>query len=464
MNRRTMKKIIGLCCATFLLSGCHIYKSYDRPESIDATGIYRDPVAANDTLAANDTTNMGNLSWKEIFRDPKLQMLIEEGLANNVDMQAAILRVKEAKALLTSARLSYLPSLALAPQGSLTSVDTPVKNYTLPASASWEVDLFGKLLNAHRGQKASYLQSKAYQQAVRSQLIGGIANAYYSLLMLDRQVSVTEQNVALMKETVRTMEAMKEAGMTTEAAVAQSKGAYHQTEASLADLKRQVRETENSISVLLAKAPQNIDRGTLEEQVMPADLAVGVPLQLLENRPDVKAAELALADAYYTTNQARSAFYPSVNITGTLGWTNGSNGTVFSNPAVMLWNAIGSLTQPIFQRGKLIANLKVSKAEEQIAKMNYQQTILEAGKEVSDALFLYDTADKKLSEHQAQVSEMQKAVEMNNDLFQAGKATYLEIITAQQSLLSAQLNEVSDTFQRMQAVINLYSALGGGRE
>lgn len=465
MNRKTMKKIIGLCCATLLLSSCHIYKSYDRPESIDASGIYRDPAAVNDTLAANDTTNMGNLSWKEIFRDPKLQALIEEGLANNVDMQAAVLRVKESKALLNSARLSYLPSLALAPQGSLTSVDaTPVKNYTLPASASWEVDLFGKLLNAHRGQKASYLQSKAYQQAVRSQLIGGIANAYYSLLMLDRQVSVTEENVALMKETVRTMEAMKEAGMTTESAVAQSKGAYHQTEASLADLKRQVRETENSISVLLAKAPQNIERGTLEEQVMPTELAVGVPLQLLENRPDVKAAELALASAYYTTNQARSAFYPGVNITGTLGWTNGSNGTVISNPAVMLWNAIGSLTQPIFQRGKLVANLKVSKAEEQIAKMNYQQTILEAGKEVSDALFLYDTADKKLTEHQAQVSEMQKAVEMNKDLFQAGKATYLEIITAQQSLLSAQLNEVSDTFQRMQAVINLYSALGGGRE
>lgn len=465
MNRKTMKKIIGLCCATLLLSSCHIYKSYDRPESIDASGIYRDPAAVNDTLAANDTTNMGNLSWKEIFRDPKLQALIEEGLANNVDMQAAVLRVKESKALLNSARLSYLPSLALAPQGSLTSVDkAPVKNYTLPASASWEVDLFGKLLNAHRGQKASYLQSKAYQQAVRSQLIGGIANAYYSLLMLDRQVSVTEENVALMKETVRTMEAMKEAGMTTESAVAQSKGAYHQTEASLADLKRQVRETENSISVLLAKAPQNIERGTLEEQVMPTKLAVGVPLQLLENRPDVKAAELALASAYYTTNQARSAFYPGVNITGTLGWTNGSNGTVISNPAVMLWNAIGSLTQPIFQRGKLVANLKVSKAEEQIAKMNYQQTILEAGKEVSDALFLYDTADKKLTEHQAQVSEMQKAVEMNKDLFQAGKATYLEIITAQQSLLSAQLNEVSDTFQRMQAVINLYSALGGGRE
>lgn len=465
MNRRIMKKIIGLCGVTLLLSSCHIYKSYDRPESIDANGIYRDPVAVNDTLAVTDTTNIGNLSWKEIFRDPKLQALIEEGLENNVDMQAAILRVKEAKALLTSARLSYLPSLALAPQGSLTSTDqaSPVKNYTLPASASWEIDLFGKLLNANRGQKASYLQSEAYRQAVRSQLIGGIANAYFSLLMLDRQVSVTEQNVALMKETVRTMEAMKEAGMTTEAAVAQSKGAYHQTEAALADLKRQVRETENSISVLLAKAPQNIDRGTLEEQVMPTDLAVGVPLQLLENRPDVKAAELALAGAYYTTNQARSAFYPGVVLTGMAGWTNGSNGSIISNPAVFLWQALGSLTQPIFQRGKLIANLKVTKAEEEIARMNYQQTILEAGKEVSDALFLYNTADIKLREHQAQVSEMQRAVEMNNDLFQAGKATYLEIITAQQSLLSAQLNEVSDTFQRMQAVINLYSALGGGR-
>lgn len=463
---QNMKKIIGFCCATLLLSSCHIYKSYDRPEEIDATGIYRDPNAADAALAATDTANFGNLSWKEVFRDAKLQALIEEGLANNVDMQAAILRVEEAKALLTSARLSYLPSLALAPQGSLTSMDegTPVKNYTLPAAATWEVDLFGKLLNAHRGQKASYLQSKVYQQAVRSQLIGGIANAYYSLLMLDRQVSVTEQNVALMKETVRTMEAMKEAGMTTEAAVAQSKGAYHQTEASLADLKRQVRETENSISVLLAKAPQSIDRGTIENQDMPTNFTVGVPLQILENRPDVKAAELSLAAAYYQTNQARAAFYPGVTITATAGWTNGSNGTVISNPAVFLWQAIGSLAQPIFQRGKLIANLKVTKREEEIAKMNYQQKILEAGKEVSDALFLYDTADKKLAEHRAQVIQMQRAVEMNNDLFQAGKATYLEIITAQQSLLSAQLNEVADTFQRMQAVINLYSALGGGRE
>lgn len=462
-----MKKIIALCGLSLLMSGCHIYKAYERPESIDASGLYRDPMADNDTIVTQptDTANVGNLSWRELFTDPKLQALIEEGLANNVDMRAAVLRVDEAKALLTAARLSYLPSLALAPQGSLTSVDEakPVQNYALPAAASWEIDLFASLRNAHRGQKASYLQSKASEQAVRSALICGIANAYYTLLMLDRQVEVTAENVELMKETVSTMEAMKDAGMTTEAAIAQTRGSYLSTEASLANLKRQVRETENSIAVLLGRAPQRIDRSTLAEQQMPANLTVGVPLQLLENRPDVKMAELALASAYYTTNQARSAFYPNITLTGTAGWTNGSNGTVISNPGVLLWQALGSLTQPIFQRGRLIANLKVSKAEEEIAKMNYQQTILEAGKEVSDALYLYYTADEMLARHQSQSVEMERALSMSRELFQAGEATYLEIITAQQSLLSAQLNEVSDTVQRMQAMIDLYSALGGGR-
>ena len=458
------KQILGAMCLAAMMSSCHIYKAYDRPESIDASGIYRDPASATDTLVA-DTSNMGNLPWKEVFRDAKLQALIEEGLANNVDMQAAALRVQEAKVMLTAAKLSYLPSINLAPQGTTTSMGggSYVKAYQLPAVASWEIDLFGKILNTKRGQKVAYEQSKYAEQAVRSQIICGIANIYYSLLMLDRQVEITTETAAIYKENVRVMEAMKVAGMTTEAGVAQMRAASHQVEASLMDLKRQVRETENSLAVLLAKAPQTIDRNTLGEQVMPEELTAGVPLQLLENRPDVKMAEMTLAAAYYTTNSARAAFYPGLNITGTAGWTNGSGISVV-NPGEFMLQALASLAQPIFNNGKLVANLKVSKAEEKIAKMNYQQTILEAGKEVSDALFLYDTADKKLSEHQAQVSEMQKAVEMNNDLFQAGKATYLEIITAQQSLLSAQLNEVSDTFQRMQAVINLYSALGGGRE
>lgn len=463
-----MKKLMIFIGVLLVMSSCRIYKSYERPDSIDATDIYRDPVAVNEALAASDTANFGNVSWREVFRDAQLQSLIEEGLANNVNMQAAILRVEEAKALLTAAHLSFLPSLALAPQGSLTSMrignSDVVKNYTLPAAATWEIDLFGKLLNADRGQRASYLQSKAAQQAVRSQLICGIANAYYSLLMLDRQVEVTEENVNLVSETLRTMRAYKEAGMTTEAAVSQTEGSYHQIQASLADLKRQVREAENSLSVLLGRTPQRIERTTLAEQVVPENLSVGVPVQLLSNRPDVMIAEMNLASAYYQTNQAIANFFPGINITGTAGWTNGSGGNVIRNPAVFLWQVMGQLTQPIFQHGKLVANLKISKREEQIAKSNYQQTILEAGKDVSNALYLYITADEKLKEHQAQVESMTKAVEMSKELFKVAKSTYLEIISAEQSLLNAQLSEVADSFQRLQAVINLYSALGGGRE
>lgn len=458
------KQIIGVMCVAAMMSSCHIYKAYDRPEAITTSGIYRDPASATDTLAS-DTANMGNLPWQEIFRDAKLQALIEEGLNNNVDVQAAALRVKEAKVMLTSAKLSYLPSINIAPQGTATSMDEGnyVKAYTLPAVASWEIDLFGKILNSKRGQKVAYQKSQYSQQAVRSSIICGIANVYYSLLMLDRQVAITTETSDIYKENVRVMEAMKNAGMTTEAGVAQMRAASNQIDASLIDLKRQVRETENSLAILLGRTPQTIERTTLDEQVMPEKLMAGVPLQLLENRPDVKMAEMTLAAAYYSTNQARAAFYPGLTITGTAGWTNGSNISV-SNPGVFMMQAMASLAQPIFNKGKLIANLKVTKAEEKIAQMNYQQTILKAGKEVSDALFLFDCQNKKLENDKVRVEQLDKAVIATKALFQSASATYLEVLTAQQSLLSAQLSEVADNFQRIQAVINLYSAVGGGRE
>lgn len=458
------KQIIGVMCVAAMMSSCHIYKAYDRPEAITTSGIYRDPASATDTLAS-DTANMGNLPWQEIFRDAKLQALIEEGLNNNVDVQAAALRVKEAKVMLTSAKLSYLPSINIAPQGTATSMDEGnyVKAYTLPAVASWEIDLFGKILNSKRGQKVAYQKSQYSQQAVRSSIICGIANVYYSLLMLDRQVAITTETSDIYKENVRVMEAMKNAGMTTEAGVAQMRAASNQIDASLIDLKRQVRETENSLAILLGRTPQTIERTTLDEQVMPEKLMAGVPLQLLENRPDVKMAEMTLAAAYYSTNQARAAFYPGLTITGTAGWTNGSNISV-SNPGVFMMQAMASLAQPIFNKGKLIANLKVTKAEEKIAQMNYQQTILKAGKEVSDALFLFDCQNKKLENDKVRVEQLEKAVIATKALFQSASSTYLEVLTAQQNLLSAQLSEVADNFQRIQAVINLYSAVGGGRE
>ena len=458
------KQIIGMMCLAAMMSSCHIYKSYDRPETIDASGIYRDPASATDTLAA-DTTNMGNLPWKDIFRDAKLQALIEEGLANNVDMQAAALRVQEAKVMLTSAKLSYLPSINLAPQGTATSMDggTYVKAYQLPVAASWELDFFGKILNTKRGQKVAYEQSKYSEQAVRSQIICGIANMYYSLLMLDRQVEITTETAAIYKENVRVMEAMKIAGMTTEAAVAQMRAASHQVEASLMELKRQVRETENSLSVLLAKAPQTIDRNTLDEQVMPEELAAGVPMQLLENRPDVKIAEMTLASAYYTTNSARAAFYPSISISGTYGWTNQAGNTII-NPGKMIASAIGSLTQPLFYRGANIARLKIAKAQQAEAMLSFEQAILNAGADVSDALSLYQSAEDKRIQRVKQINSLEKSVEYTQELLTLGTSNtnYLEVLTAQQSLLNAQLSGISDEFQRLQAVVNLYHALGGG--
>ena len=454
-----------MVCATTLLSSCHIYKAYDRPKDIKTDGVYRSATSDNEAMATDDTTSIGNLPWKEVFKDSYLQTLIEKGLANNVNMQAAILRVDEAKALLLSARLAYVPSLNLNATGTLSSYDgaKPSKIYSVPASASWQVDLFGSLLNASRAAKASLLQTDAYRQAVRSSLIANIANTYYTLLMLDRQVNITEQTSKIWKENVRAMEAMKEAGMTTEAAVLQSQANSHSIEASLADLRRQVRETENAMATMLGEAPHAIERGTLENQQLPDNLTVGVPLQLLSNRPDVKQAEMTLANAYYTTNQARAAFYPSITITGSAAWTN-SSGMSIVNPGKILLTALGQLSQPIFNHGRLIANLKVTKDEEKIAQMNYQQSILDAGREVSNALYLYNAATDKLTAHNAQAASLTKAVTYTQDLFHSGEASYLEILTAQQSLLGAQLNEVSDSFQRMQAVIDLYNALGGGRD
>lgn len=458
------KQIITLMCATALLSSCHIYKSYDRPEDILTAGLYRDTVATGDTLAS-DTANFGNLPWREVFTDPQLQTLIEQGLANNTDLQTAILKVEEAKNALMTSRLAYAPSLALSPQGTISSFDksAATKTYSLPVTASWEIDLFGKLLNAKRGAQATLLQTKAYRQAVQTQIIAGIANTYYTLLMLDRQMDISEQTADIMKRNVETMRAMKDAAMTNAAAVSQSETAYAQVLASLPAIRQSIRETENALCMLLRQAPQTIKRSTLEEQQLPSEFSVGIPLQLLSNRPDVKAAEMSLANTYYNTNSARAAFYPQITISGSAGWTN-SAGNMIVNPGKLLASALGSLTQPLFYRGSNIARLKIAKAQQEEAKLAFQQSLLNAGSEVSNALSLYQTTAEKTSARKFQVESAEKGAEYTKELFKLGTSTYLEVLSAEQSLLSARLSQVSDSFDSMQAVVSLYRALGGGRE
>lgn len=453
-------------CATALLSSCHIYKSYDRPEDITAAGLYRDTTAVNDTLAA-DTANFGNLPWREVFTDPQLQALIEQALANNPDLRSAALNVKKAEAALMSARLAYAPTLALSPQGTVSSWDKgkATQTYSLPVTASWQIDLFGQILNPKRGAQVSLKQTQFYEQAVQTQVIANVANMYYTLLMLDRQLQITESTADILKKNVETVEAMKDAGIynTTSAGVEQTRAAYAQVLASLPGMRQSIRETENALCLMLNQPAQEIERGVLENQQLPTEFSAGIPLQLLSNRPDVKAAEMSLAASYYDTNSARAAFYPQITLSGSAGWTN-SAGSAIVNPGKLLASAIGSLTQPLFYRGTNIARLKQAKAQEEQSKIQFQTTLLKAGNEVSNALYQYQMTSEKAVSREIQVNSARKAAEDTKELFNLGTSTYLEVLSAQQAYLSAQISQVSDCFDRMQAVVSLYQALGGGRE
>lgn len=374
-------KILITCLLASTLSSCHIYRAYERPDAITVSdSLYRQPVTAE------DTTSLASLSWKELFTDPQLQQLIEARLAHNTDLGIARLKVKEAEALLMTSRLSYLPSVSQTPQGTLTSLDgnKPSKTYNLAVSADWEIDLFGKLLNAKRGAQAALEQSEAYRQAVQTQLVATIANSYYTLLMLDEQLDITRRTADTWTESLRTMKALKRAGQATEMAV-----------------------------------------------------------------------------AYYATNSARSAFYPGITLSGSAGWTNAA-GAAITNPGQWLLSAVGSLVQPLFNRGKNIANLKIAKAQQEEALLTFQQSLLDAGAEVNDALVQWQTARKRIQLDEQQCTSLQSALRSSELLMQYSSQNYLEVITARQALLQAELNTATDRFDEIQGVINLYHALGGG--
>ena len=442
-----MKKIIVLTTATALLSSCGIYTKY-QPAETTPDNLYGEEVAVD------DTTNFGNVNWRELFTDPQLQALIEQGLQNNTDLRSAQLQIEEAEAALMSAKLAFLPSFALSPQG---------KTYTLPVTASWELDIFGRLRNAKQQAKALYAQSKDYQQAVRTQLIAGIANVYYTLLMLDEQLAISQQTEEAWKETVASTRALMDAGLANEAATSQMEAAYYSVQTSILDLKEQINQVENSLALLLAETPRRYERGKLADQRLPEDVAVGVPMQMLSNRPDVRAAERSLEQAFYATNQARAAFYPSIVLSGSAGWTN-SAGSMIVNPGKFLASAVGSLTQPLFNKGQIMAQYRIAKAQQEEASLSFQQALLNAGSEVNDALVACQTSKAKTLLFEKQIQSLEKALESTSLLMEHGTTTYLEVLTARQSLLSAQLSQTANRFTEIQSVINLYQALGGGRE
>ena len=449
---------------SFLLTSCGLYNKYDRPEVV-ADGIVRDPVDINGILASTDTTSFGNLPWRQLFTDPQLQLLIEQGLEKNPDLLNAALNVQMVNEALKCARLAFLPSLTLSAQGTIATLKTDpsvtTKSYQIPVSASWNVDLFGNLLNAKRSAQMQLIATQDYQTVVKCNIVTGIANLYYTLLMLDRQMEIVTDMEQLTKETWDKMKFMHDNRVGYRSTAVQSaEAAHYSVQAQKVDLLRQVREVENSLSLLIAQPAQTIKRGRLEDQSLPTEFSTGVSIALLNNRADVHAAEMSLAQCFYDVQQARSRFYPQITLTGTGAFTN-NNGLV--NPGKMLWSAVASLVQPIFQHGQIVAGLRVAKMQYEQKYNTWQNTVLKAGSEVSNALVSYNSSAEKGTLDAKRVAVLKQNVEDTKRLMESSSnTTYLEVISAQSNLLNAEISQVTDDFNKMQAVVNLYQALGGG--
>jgi len=461
-----MKKIMIFAAVTLLVSSCGVYNKYERPDNVETTGLIRDVLSDRDTLAVQDTASFGNLPWREVFTDPQLQALIEQGLQKNANLQNAALTVQMYETMLKAAKLAFLPAVSLGgttPMGTIATLYTDpsvtTKSYSIPVSASWTLDLFGNILSQKRSTQMKLLGMKDYQMAVRAQVVSGIANAYYTLLMLDEQLRIVTEMSQMAKETWDIMQLQYNLGRMRSTSVQSAEAAYLSTQTQANDMRRQIRATENALSLLIGQQGQQIPRSTLAQQSLPAEFSTGVGVALLKNRPDVHNAEMSLAACFHDVQTARSQFYPNITVGASAAFTN-SNGTF--NPGKWLTTLFGSLTQPIFARGALIANLKVTKLQYEQAFNTWQNAILSAGNEVSNALVNYNSYDANAKIEAQRIQVLQKNVDDPRQLYTSSGSSYLEVLTAQTQLLSAQINKVTDDFYKMQAVVSLYTALGGG--
>src|SRR5258708_1384048 len=441
--------------------------------SCKVTKPYKTPVMHIDSLyrdsSATDANTIADLHWTQLFTDTLLQKLIQEGIDQNINLKVAYTRMQQAYAYLEQSKLAFYPSLTadagVSAARSATTKTTGSSNsntlYQLGASVGWEADIWGKLRSNKRANLANLLQSDAYARVVQTDLIATIADDYYSLLALDKQLQITQQTVQNWIATVEIMKSLKEADVVTSAAVVQSEASRYAVEVTIPDLKRNIRETENALSILLGRVPGPVERDSLAAQQPISMLQTGVPAQLLSNRPDVQQAEYNFRYSFELTNVARTYFYPSLTINASGGFNGTSLGNLF-NPGSLVGSIAAGLFQPIFSQGVNRTRLKVARAQQQEALLNFQQTLLTAGLEVSNFLSDYQAALEKTNARDNQMVNLQKAVEYTQELVRYSSANYTEVLTAQQSLLSAQLNQVNDQLQKLQANTNLYRALGGG--
>ncbi|MDO5394663.1 MAG: TolC family protein [Bacteroidales bacterium] len=461
--RQTIYAAMAGAVMLMATASCGIYKKYETPRNTALTAAYAEARADSSTY---DKGAFGNLLWEDVFKDPVLADMINRALANNTSLQDARLNVGIAQAQLKGARLAYLPSLSIAPNGTGSGTTLAGTSwqwaYQLPATLSWEVDIFGKLLNSKRGAAVAVERSEDYAQAVRSQVVAAVANCYYSMAAVESQLKLSRSTAMLWEKSVQTMRDLKDGGRLTEAAVVQSDANYRSVLAQINTLEVTRHQLDNSMSLLMNVMPQHWEVAADATLEIPDIFMQGVPMQYLAMRPDVNAAERDMASAYYATNSARAAFYPGLTITANGGFTN-QLGTMIKNPGEWFYNIAGSLVAPIFSRGQNIARLEAARLNQKIALNAFERTVLNAAAEVSNALTVYEKAGERMSHLDVQVADLEKSVEYTNDLLVYADGTYLEVLTAQQSLLSAQMNRINCALDRSQAIVNLYQATGGGR-
>ncbi len=457
MKRVTIFIAVSVLCLAF--AGCGIYNKYTSQSEIspDAFG------TTEDVKAVQGEHSVAELSWREIFVDPLLQKLIDSTLARNTDLNSARIMVEQAQASLRAAKLGYLPSISFAPNGGVGSfaLSSPSWTYSLPLQIDWNLDIFATNTNQKRKAQATLAQAEAYQQVVQANLISTVAQQYSMLQLLDRQLEILIATDSLWHASLETEKALWENGKTYSTAVNQMEASYLNMKTQILDVRRNIRSVENTLCKLLAITPQHIERNRWDNYALPQHVSTGVPAQMLANRPDIKAADQALAAAFYGTQEARSAFYPKVSLQGILGWTNNA-GSAIVNPGALLLNAVLSLAQPIFAQGKLRANLKISKLNQEDVARQYVQTVINAGNQVNEALADCQVAHEKDVLYKNQIAVLQDAYLGTHELMDNGKANYLEVLTAQESLLSAQINEATNLYNGSCALIALYIALGGG--
>jgi len=464
MKKNLIYKLSYLPVILLTLQSCFVAKDYSRPDVVQESGF-------RTNLVAEDSTTLAELSWREIFTDPVLQNYIETGLENNVDVRIAFKQVEAANAYYLQGKAAYFPTFNANAQATHQQLsgnsqfgaifDGSLTQYELTGSLSWEADIWGKIRSNRRASEASYLQSLSAQQAIKTRMISSIASIYYQLVAFDQQKKITEETIATREFSLETMKALKEAGTVNEVGVKQTEAQLHTAKAMLIDIDMNTKLLENTLSILLGGAPQAIERSSMDDQAVFVDIKVGYPAQLLRNRPDVLAAEYGLINAFELTNVAKSNFYPSLGISATGGFQSLELDKLLSVNSLFA-TTVGSLAQPIFNGRRIRTQYEVAQAQQEIAYLNFKQSLLDASKEVSDALYSYEAAGKKIAVKTEEFQAYDIAAEYSEELLNNGFANYLEVLTARENALRSELDLINARYSRLNSAIELYRALGGG--